>query len=88
MLVPDPSGFGEEKRSITEVQHPDAGGTERKPVRKQPAVQRTNPSHTPPHKHTTVVASYTDHILVVIREADVGHMSRMTEVTFVFGKFL
>lgn len=33
----------------------------------------------------TVVASYTYHIFVIVRETDVGHMGRVAEVTLVFG---
>lgn len=44
-------------------------------------------SQTSPHKHTAVVSSGADHVLVVVREADVRHMSRVAKVTLVFGKF-
>lgn len=40
-----------------------------------------------PHKHTAVVSSCTDHVLVVVRKADVGDMSRVPEIPLVLGKF-
>lgn len=42
---------------------------------------------TSPHKHTAVISSSADHILVVMREADVRHVSWVAEVTLMFGKF-
>lgn len=43
---------------------------------------------TSPHKYTAVVSSSADHILVIIRETDVCHVSRVTKVSLMFGKFL
>lgn len=78
------------------VQHPDAGGvvrgsdtsphehTERRRRRVSESSERQTHTQTDVSS-PTVVASYAYHVFVVVRETDVGHVGRVTEVTLVFG---
>lgn len=78
------------------VQHPDAGGvvrgsdtsphehTERRRRRVSESSERQTDTQTDVSS-PTVVASYAYHVFVVVRETDVGHVGRVTEVTLVFG---